>query len=165
MFLDFLRVYNGPITWDMLYHPKLLTVYHYFHNITFILTTYLSLLACYIILKKSSKAMGFYKYVLLNSLFWNYFLDTLYFLYRPVNLFPHFVMYSVGVLNFLSPDTFMGVFYCCGFVLNGVVHSMGMALFYRVSQVFPNTRFHAILNKPKKYWILYACCCFVLKDF
>src|SRR4051812_27239955 len=115
---------HEKITWDELNHPNLITVYDYFHYSTFTLSTILTLLATYIILTKSTNAMAFYRYILLNGIVWNYLFDVIYFLWRPVNLFPYFIFYSRGVFKDLPKNSFIFISFSLGFCLFGIIHSM-----------------------------------------
>lgn len=156
---------NITLTWDMLYHPTLLSIYKYLHDITFILSTQLSILAMFIILKKSTEQMGFYKWILFNSLIWNYLFELIYFLYRPVFLLPSMTFYSNGVANNTSPNYF--VWWLSGFLvaIYGSMHSFGVAYLYRIVAIFPGTRMHQIIHNPKLVIILLIASLGVIEFF
>lgn len=149
------HLFNVNLTLDMLYHPRLLFVYNIFHNISFVSNTLLTPISVYVIIKKSSESMSYYKYVLLNGILWNFLLELMYFLYKPVNLFPYFLFYPIGVMKFMSPDLFPLIFYMLGAGLFGVVHSMGFAILYRVAIVYPMTKYNEWFSEKRSLIVLY----------
>lgn len=163
MFLDFITsnlnislvTISGPITWEMIYHPTLFLIYGYFVDTMFFISTFLTFFTAFVILKKSTKEMGYYKYILLNSLFWDYTLTIIISSYRTITLFPQFLIYSTGIFEFLPPTCFILQIYFLGFCVVGVLHSFGAALTYRVALVFPNTRFGDITSSRKDILIIY----------
>lgn len=148
---------NNTLTWDMLYHPRLINVYNYFHNTTFAISTILTALALFIVHKKSSKAMGFYKYILISNLITNYVLDLVYFLIRPVYLLPYLIFYSDGIFKNLNPDYFLYLYYVFFFTFFWMYASWVPALLYRISKVFPGSKFYNMLNTPKRFFMMYVC--------
>src|SRR3569623_1205962 len=84
---------------DNVYHPELVQFCSYFHYVAFACATLITLLGCYIIIKKSTSHMGNYKYMLLVQTFWFYAFNVIYFLAQPIILFPYFMAYSAGVLK------------------------------------------------------------------
>lgn len=127
------------ITLYMVYHPTISSIYNVLHCISFSLSTTLSSLAMWIVLKKSTPAMGTYKYVLLNQLFWTYLAELIMFLWQPVPLIPYFAAYSKGILKYLPPQYFFGVAGLFAFDVFAIAHSIYLALIYRISILFDDT--------------------------
>jgi hypothetical protein len=146
---------NGTLTWDMIYHPTFQTFCEIFHYLVFFLTTTLTLSTIYVILKKSTEAMGFYKYILLNSIFWNYIVELYYFLWDLYKVTPYFLFYSNGILQYLLPSAFAYIFYIFVFLGISSVHAMFVSMLYRFSQVFIMSKLYDIFNTPKYYFIVH----------
>ena len=147
---------NGTLTLEMVYYPNFIHVYDIIHQVIFFLTTILTILVSYVILKKSTKAMGFYKYILLNSIIWNYVQEFHFYLWNPINLTPYFLFYSHGFLNNLLPNGFIYIFYSFFVLAAGAVNAIIMAIFYRVSQLFIHSIFYRMFNSRKSFWIIYV---------
>jgi hypothetical protein len=151
---------NGTLTIDMLYHPTLLIVYKSFHYICFFFTTIFVAFAIFVIFHKSSKAMSYYKYILINMLVWVYLLDLLYFLWQPVNNLPYFIISTTGVLQILPLEASIYIIIVFVFLIVGNVHSVGLALQFRIAALYPNTKFFTLMHTGR-YFLTYAILVFI----
>ena len=151
---------NGTFTLDMLYHPKLLMIYKSFHYTSFFFTTIFVAFAIFVVLNKSSKAMSYDKYRVINMLVWVYLSDFLYFLWQPANNGPYFIISTTGVLQILPLEAFIYVTIVFAFLIVGNVHAVSIALQYRISALYPNTKFFTLMHTGK-YCLTYAILLFI----
>lgn len=108
----------------------------HFQNATFCLYTILFILSIYIILKKSSAQMTFYKYLMLNQFTWCYLFEVLIFLWQPVVLFPDLLGYSEGLFKYLGKNSAQIALSLIFLNIVGMIHSLYFSIIYRVVQVF-----------------------------
>lgn len=95
------RIFQGLTVGD-LYNPNLTHVYSILTNIAFPLSTFMYSFASFVVLTKSTRAMGDYKYRLLTQLTWSYLFELVKFAWKPVVLWPLKVVFS-----FPYPLTFL----------------------------------------------------------
>jgi hypothetical protein len=146
---------NSSIAWDRIYHPDFLKRCEIAHQVIFIITSTLTLCAILLIYKKSTHSMGFYKYILVNSVIWNYITELHYYLWDPYSLSPYFLFYSHGIYQWFLPNGFMYLLWTLFMICTATVHSICMTIFYRVSAVSIHSKFFELFNEPKNFILLY----------
>src|SRR3569833_1101113 len=139
------------MTLDMIYHPELGKIYHVFQYLIFVFSTFMTFFAIHVVIKKSTKEMWLYKYILLNQLIWSYLVELAITIWQPVQLFPFFMCYSVGIAQIFGPMGVYSMFCMTFFALGGMIQSMYVALFFRVARLYPNFWFES-----KKLWFKVA---------
>uniref|UniRef100_A0A914C545 Uncharacterized protein n=1 Tax=Acrobeloides nanus TaxID=290746 RepID=A0A914C545_9BILA len=140
---------NGTITFEMLDRPVINLIYAYFHHTCFCLTTVLMSIGIFVVYKKSPKEMGHYKYLLLYQLVSVYAAELYYYMWRPINGFPYITIYPAGPFELLPAQAVIPTIYGVLALLVGIVHSLLINLLFRVSQIFYNTTFYHLFNKPR----------------
>jgi hypothetical protein len=153
---DIFNIPNGSITWDMLYYPKLTSAVGYAHHLSFVVSTIFTPVTAYIILKKSTEPMGFYKYVLLQNIIINYILEVFYYLMRPVVLLPYLMVYFDGALKNIDSRYGVIMLYFFLFMLSWIYGSFVSATLFRISKVFPFSKITDFLESPKNFVMVHA---------
>lgn len=142
---------SNLMTLDMIYHPALGKIYHVFQYLIFVFSTFTTSFAIHVVIKKSTKEMWLYKYILLNQLIWSYLVELAITIWQPVQLFPFFMCYSAGIAQIFGPMGVYSMFCMTFFALGGMIQSMYVALFFRVARLYPNFWFES-----KKLWFKVA---------
>ena len=126
---------------EFLYRPQMNYICRIIEYSIFGISTLLVIFAAYVILKKSTQAMGHYKYLLLNQLLWNFFFDLILILWQPVPIFnadngnfDHiFAMaYSNGIFRYTGPYSLYILFSMLFLAIIGMTHSLYFNMIYRV---------------------------------
>jgi hypothetical protein len=151
---------NGSLTLEMIYHPTLAMSFNRFLYFSFTISTFVMLLAVFIIMKKSPPQMKQYKYLLLNQLFWSYLHDIHLTIWQPVLLYPIFFCYSDGPAQYLSFHSQHPFCLTYVFIAFGMTHSIYFNAVYRVLSIYQDSRLFIIIDSPKalmKAFILSFC--------
>lgn len=143
-------VVDKPISLDRLYHPTLATIFSCILYTTCILSTLLFILTFYTILKKSTKEMVDYKYILMAQCIWNFLFDLCMNAWQPIAAYPFFLAYSKGVIKYLGLKGSYLSIQAVLFVASGLIHCLLFALFYRVVQIFYGTIIYEMFNTRKR---------------
>src|SRR3569833_2983841 len=130
--------YNEEL--ELLYRPQMNYICRIIEYSIFGITTLLVMLATYVIVKKSTTAMGQYKYLLLNQLVWNFFFDTILILWQPIPIFNaengqdlsyrFWLVYSNGIFRHTGPYTFNVTLMILYIVIIGMTHSLYFNMIY-----------------------------------
>jgi hypothetical protein len=142
---------NGTLTFDMVYHPELALAFSRFQYFAFTLTSFLFLLAVYIILKKSTIKMKFYKYLILNQLVWSYLFGLHMTLWQPVILFPFFLCYSSGPAQYFGFHAQHPLCVAIVFLLAGMLHSIYCCVGYRILSIYYSSPIYKIITSAKRF--------------
>lgn len=142
------------LTLEMVYHPQLAKILHSIQNAMFFLSTFLVIISLYIILKKSTKEMKIYKFMLINQILWSYSVEVVLTIMQIGVLFPIFMMYSGGILQIFGPNVIyvMAIMFLLALAGNG--QSVGLCIAYRLVGLF--TSFSIVDNK--KFWLIFGLC-------
>lgn len=143
----------SSLTWDQLYHPKLFTIFAYYHAVIFAISSILFAFAVYVILTKST--FSIYKYIILLQLIYVYLTECIFILIQPIILVPYFIFCVTGFIgHFFSNQDLVLVYYIFLFSLFAIMHTIIFAFLYRVSQVFINSKF-ALIFRDNHVWKSY----------
>jgi hypothetical protein len=149
--------YNEEL--GLLYRPQMNYICRIIEYSIFGITILLVMLAAYVIVKKSTTTMGPYKYLLLNQLVWNFFLDTILILWQPIPIFNaengkdlsyRFLMvYSNGIFRYSGPFSFYVTYAMLFIAIVGMTHSLYFNMIYRVLAVFYDSKIGMLIQEPK----------------
>ena len=87
---------ESEILFEDLYDPRLIYFYQVFWTLSFSYTSVYFAFIIYVIVKKSSREMGAYKWYLVHQMCWIFLFDLHMSMWKPVTLWPFYMVYSVG---------------------------------------------------------------------
>jgi hypothetical protein len=70
-----------------IYRPEMNLFCHIFQFALFPVNTAFGIFCSYVVLKKSTEAMGHYKYLLLNQILWSFLFDSILTIWQPILIF------------------------------------------------------------------------------
>lgn len=144
---------------SLLYRPGMNYICRLVECTIFFISTLLVGLVSYTIVRKSTPAMGQYKYMLLNQILWNFFFDTLLILWQPIPIFNSngfgygFILaYSNGIFRYSDREFIFVLFGLLCFIIIGMTHSLYFNMIYRISAIFHDTWIGNAIHEPKWTW-------------
>ena len=93
---------ESEILSEDLYNPTLVNAYQIFWTICFSYTSVYFVFVIYVIVKKSIYEMGEYKWYLVHQMCWIFLFDLHMFTWKPVPLWPFYLIYSAGFWRSVS---------------------------------------------------------------
>uniref|UniRef100_A0A7E4ZQ65 Serpentine Receptor, class T n=1 Tax=Panagrellus redivivus TaxID=6233 RepID=A0A7E4ZQ65_PANRE len=136
----------SALTLDDLEHPRLVSIYSIYWEVSLIVTTIFFAFMLYMIITKSSKEMSGYKWFLVHQLTWSYVFDVYLGLWKPVPFWPFYLAYSAGVFSDIS-DKYVPIQLLI-LVVNAI--GMGFAIYisgmHRYMQASPFSKLYDIYN-------------------
>ena len=125
--IDFANVYRPE--WQFLYGTTL--------EITSSIGIIIFPFAAFVVLYKSTPAMGTYKWMILNTMLWSFLFDLTLCMYKPITLFPFYMGIATGpTKSFGSYGGFVQL-EATIFIYNHHVFSLLICLLYRYSNALP----------------------------
>jgi hypothetical protein len=125
--IDFANVYRPE--WEFLYGTTL--------EITSSIAIIIFPFAAFVVLYKSTPAMGIYKWMILNTMLWSFLLDLIVCMYKPITLFPFYMGMATGLTKSFGSYGGFVQFEACIFIYNHQVFSLLICLVYRYSHALP----------------------------
>ena len=87
---------ESEVLFEDLYNPKLIKIYEIFWTLSFSYTSVYFVFIIYVIVKKSSREMGAYKWYLVHQMCWIFLFDLHMYVWKPIPLWPFYLIYSGG---------------------------------------------------------------------
>ncbi|KAI6172733.1 hypothetical protein M3Y98_01006200 [Aphelenchoides besseyi] len=150
------------LKYDGLLSDQFISYYVVFQHFSFISSLFAFILTFIVIFRSSTRAMGTYKYFLLNEAYWNFIFDLFLALWQAATLFPAFCAFSGSVyFRHRSVVWTRYLFALLAFASIGKAVSMTCVIMHRfVQTLHPNSRFAHLYTQTTpihQIWIFLTC--------